>query len=73
MMTRVLITRILHHSRANPEAAILPEDASIPTVPMLSTILELPHSRNFSNAQDIYGNKSSLTSAFNYTTITGHL
>jgi len=73
MMTRVLIIRILHYSGVNSEAAILPEDASILTVPMLSTILELPHSGNFSTAHDIYGNRSSMTSAFNYTTIIDHL
>jgi len=40
--------------------------------PMLSVIMELPHSREFSSAQDNYGNTSFLISAFNYTTITVH-
>ena len=72
MMTRVQSTRSLRHSGAIPEAALLLEDAFIPTALMLSAILELPHFGDFSSAQDNHDNRSFLIFAFNYTTAIDH-
>ena len=82
MMTHVLAIRSLHHSGVISEVALLPEDASIPVAPTLSTILELPHSRDFSSTQDSFNkniipgillqlhhsNRSFMILAFNYVT-----
>ena len=42
MMTRVILFRSVRRSKAIPEAALLPKNASILATPILSTILKLP-------------------------------
>jgi len=72
-MTHVLTTRSLHHFRAISEATLLPEDAFNMGAPVLLAIPELPHSGDFSSAQDNHRNISSLISSFSYVMTIDHL
>ena len=72
IMRPVQATQSPRHSGAAPEVALRPEDASFQGAPMLLTISELPPSGDFSSAQNNHDNRSSLISAFSYTTATDH-
>ena len=70
IMTCVLTTRSIHHFGVIPEAALLPEKASITGAPMLSTMSD-PHSEDLSVSQGNHDSRSSLIFTFIYVIATG--
>jgi len=72
IMTPVQATKCLGHSRAILQIARCPEDTYAPVALMRPAITESPLPGSFSSAQDSFGNKSSLISAFSYATTMDH-
>jgi len=69
---RVQATKSIHHSRVIVEVAHRPEDTSADIALMLRLSRSSPHSGDYSSAQDNLDNRSSMISAFCYTTTRDH-